>query len=154
MDGDAADVVVAQLDLARVYTRPHLKAQAPQHVTDRHGTPDRASGSIETGEETVARGVDLTATEALELAADLRVVPAEQLLPSLVAELDRALRGVDDVGEQHGGQDPLDRGQRTDAREEQGVGPVELDELGPGDAVGEVASHLEPHHPVVPPVKH
>ena len=40
------------------------------------------------------------------------------------------------------------------AREEQVVGPVELNELGPGDAVGEVATHLGPHHPVGPPVEH
>src|ERR1700722_2116423 len=105
VDRDAADVVVAQLDLARVYACPHLEAQAPQHVADRHGTPDRAGRSIEPGEEAVACRVDLTAVEACELAPDLGVVPAEQLLPSLVAKLDRALRGVDGVGRKSGGQD-------------------------------------------------
>ena len=40
------------------------------------------------------------------------------------------------------------------AREEKVVGAVELDELGPGDALSEVATHLKPHHPVVPPVEH
>ena len=169
VDRDAADVVVTQLDLARVYARPHLEAQAPQHVADRHGTPDRAGGSVEPGEEAVARRVDLTAVEALELAPDLGVVPAEQLLPSFVAELDRSLGGVDDVGKQHGGQNALYRRHRTNtgeelldlvehavgvAREEQVVGAIELDELGPGDAIGEVATHLEPQHPVVPPVEH
>src|SRR6201985_2573500 len=118
VDGDAADVVVAQLDLARVYARPHLETQAPQDVADRHGTPDGAGGSVEPGEEAVACGVDLTAVEALKLPPDLGVVPAEQVLPSLVANLDRALRGVDDVGKQHRGQDALDRGQRPDAGKE------------------------------------
>src|SRR6185295_16550017 len=100
----------------------------------------------EPGGETVARRVDLTAVEAFELAPDVSIVAAEQLLPSLVAELDCSLRRVDDVGEQHGGQDALDRRQRPDtgeklldlieqgvgiAREEQVVGALELDELGP-----------------------
>src|SRR6478736_8537232 len=151
--GDAADVVVAQLDLARVHTRPHLETQSPQHVADRRGASDRAGGSVEPGEEAVARRVDLTAAEALELAPDVGIVPAEQLFPSPVAELDRSLRGVDDVGEQHGGQDALDRRQRPDtgeelldlveqgvgvAREEQVVGALEFDEFGPGEAVAEV----------------
>jgi hypothetical protein len=107
--------------------------------------------------------------EALELAPNLGIVPAEQLLPPLVAELDRSLRGVDDVGEQHSGQDALDRRQRPDTgeelldlveqgvgvvREEQVVGALELDKLGPRDAVGEVATHLDAHHPVVPAVEH
>ena len=169
VDGNAADVVVAQLDLARVHARPHLEAQSPQHVADRRGAPDRPGGSVEPGEEAVARLVDFMAVEALKLPPDPGIVPAEQLLPPLVTELDRALRGVDDVGEQHGGQDSLDSRQRPDAgeelldlvqqgvgvaREEQVVGAVELDELGSGDAVGEVATHLNPYHPVVPPVEH
>src|SRR6185295_18995126 len=124
--------------------------QAPQRVADRRGASDRAGCSVEPGEETVARRVDFTAVEAFELAPDVGIVPAEQLLPSLVAELDRSLRGVDEVGEQHGGQDALDRRQRPDtgeelldlveqgvgvAREEQVVGALELDEFGPGDAM-------------------
>ncbi len=169
MDGDAADVVVAQLDLTRVYARPHLETQTPQDVADRHGTPDRAGRSVEPGEEAVARGVDLTAVEALKLAPDLGIVPAEQFLPSLVAQLDRAFRGVDDVGKQQRGQDALDRRQRPDAgkelldlvqhgvgvaRKEKVVVAVDFHELGSGDVVGEVATHLEPHHPVGPPVEH
>ena len=128
-----------------------------------------AGGSVEPGEGAVAGGLDLTAVEARKLAPDLGIVPAEQVLPSLVAELDRSLRGVDDVGKQHGGQDALDRRRRPDAgkelldliehgigvaRKEQVVVALDLDELGPGDAVGEVATHLDAHHPVVPPVKH
>src|SRR6478672_6852676 len=78
VDGDAADVVVAQLDLTRVHTRPHLEAQAPQRVADGRGASDRAGGSVEPGEETVARRVDLTAVEGFELAPDVGIVAAEQ----------------------------------------------------------------------------
>ena len=92
VDGNAADVVVAQLDLARVHARPHLEAQSPQHVADPRGAPDRPGGSVEPGEEAVARLVDFMAVEALKLPPDPGIVPAEQLLPPLVTELDRALR--------------------------------------------------------------
>lgn len=89
--------------------------------------------------------------------AVLNVVPAEQLLPALVAEFDRLLRGVDDVGEQHGGQHALDGSSgRTPVRnssisstkasassvKNRWSAPSSSTNLAPGNAVGEVATHL------------
>jgi hypothetical protein len=52
MDGDAADVVVAQLDLTRVHARPHLDTQAPPDVADRDSTPDRAREPLDASGDT------------------------------------------------------------------------------------------------------
>jgi hypothetical protein len=55
---------------------------------------DRARGTVERCEEPVARGVDLDATEPVELPADARVVVVEQESPAVVTELLRLLSGA------------------------------------------------------------
>src|SRR6266545_150282 len=62
------------------------------------GLPAQA---VEAREEAVAGRVELGAAEARELAADKRVVLAEQLAPARIPELRRLRRRSDDVREEH-----------------------------------------------------
>ena len=55
VDGHAANVVAAELALARVQAGPHLKAQRADAVPDRAGALDPAGGPVEGGEEAVAQ---------------------------------------------------------------------------------------------------
>jgi hypothetical protein len=66
MHGDAADVVLAQLDLAGVQARPELEADAGQLVAKRGGTVDRSSGAVEGGQDPVAGRLDQPAVELLD----------------------------------------------------------------------------------------
>ena len=71
--GDAADVVSDQLALAGV--NPGAQCQAePILIGDRGASaPDRAGRTIERGEETVARSLDLLPPEAIERGPYARV---------------------------------------------------------------------------------
>ena len=68
----------------------------------------RARRTVERREVAVARGVDLAAAEALELAPREAVELLQLLGPGAVADRRRALRGIDDVGEHHGGEHAVD----------------------------------------------
>ena len=59
-----------------------------------------ATRPVERGEEAVAGRLDLHAAVALELTSDRPIVRVEELAPTTVADLDRALGRPDDVGEQ------------------------------------------------------
>jgi hypothetical protein len=47
MDGESGDVVGLELDLACMESRPQTEAELSDSVTDRSGTPNRPSGSVE-----------------------------------------------------------------------------------------------------------
>src|SRR5919108_5396826 len=100
VDGDAADVPIRLLDLARMHASPHLQSECLDAIRDRRGAADGARGSVERREDAVAEHVDLAAAKASELRSDDAVVPAQQLFPGAVAELRRLRGGADDIREQ------------------------------------------------------
>ena len=92
----------------------------------------------------------------------------EELPPPLVPEPGGMAGRVDDVGEQNGGQDALRRACLPGAgdelldlaadlvaalREQQVVSPRELDELGAGNLIRQVAPQLDRHRTVLGPVE-
>ena len=99
VDGDAADVVTAQFDLARVQSHPHLDANGAHRVTDGTGTARRSSRPVKDSQEPVAGAGDFSAAEAFEFGAGEAVVGGQQLRPSPVAHAGDLVGGAHDVGE-------------------------------------------------------
>ena len=99
-----ADLVAADLDLARVHAGPDRRRRSPRASSPIAWAQRIArAGPVEGREEPVAGRVDLAAAEAGELAPDDlrradRAGPATGVSPSSAARGGRA----DDVGEQHG----------------------------------------------------
>src|SRR5262245_43955572 len=77
VDGEAAEVVVEPLALARVEARAHLEAEVGDAVPDRAGRVDRPPRPVEGGEEAVAERLDLLPAEAREALAHEPVVGLE-----------------------------------------------------------------------------
>jgi len=86
--GDPAHVAVAERDLAGVQAGADLDAERARRRLDRERAADGARRPVEGGEEPVAQRFDLVAAEALQLAADGRMVPSPRRLrqPSPGAE--------------------------------------------------------------------
>ena len=68
-DGDSRELAVVQLTLAGVQARAQVEPELADMGDDRLRTADGARRPVEGREEAVARGVELLATEAGELAA-------------------------------------------------------------------------------------
>src|ERR671934_399381 len=103
-DGKARHLVLVQLALAGVHAGPHLKPELVHSVDDRVRAADRPRRPVEGGEEPITCGVLFFASVARQLASHERVMALEQLAPGTVAELGGAVRGADDVGEEHRGE--------------------------------------------------
>src|SRR5437867_4258230 len=88
-------------------------AQTPHGVSDGAGALNSARRTVEVSEEAVTGGVDLVSAKAGELVTHEAVMLAEQHAPRTVSELGRLRRRVDDVGEQHRRQDPIEAGSVT-----------------------------------------
>ena len=107
MNGHTLDPGAGKLDLPGMEAGSDLEAQGAHAVADRLGAPDRARRAVEGCEEPVAGDADLAPPVLTQSASDDVVVVREQFLPPPVAELDRALRGADDVGEEDGREDAV-----------------------------------------------
>ena len=118
VDGDAADVVTAQLDFASVEAATHTDADGEDRVADGAGAAHRSSRPIEGRQEAIAGGSDLSAAEAVEFAAGEAVVGCEQLRPSAVAHPCNPVGGTDHVREHDGGQHPVEIMGRNPAGDE------------------------------------
>ena len=105
--GDPTDVVATDLALAGVQPGAHLDAERLHRVADRHGAADRSLRTVEHRQKAVTRRAHLTAPKPSELRPHDGVVRIEQRMPVTVADLRRPARRVDDVGEKHGGEDPV-----------------------------------------------
>src|SRR5437588_12042178 len=108
MHGDAGDLTVDNFALPGVEAYADVESQPLDRIGDRASTADSPGRPVESGEESVAGGVDLPAAGAGQLAPDQRVVLLEQLSPRRVADLDRSNRGVDDVAEKDGAENPFE----------------------------------------------
>ena len=107
VDGDAGDLAVDELALARVEPRADVEAEVAHSLDDRLGAADGACRPVEGRQEAVAHGVHLLAARPRELRPDERVVLLEQLTPGPVADFGHVCRRADDVGEEDRGQNSL-----------------------------------------------
>jgi hypothetical protein len=99
MYADAADIAVAEFDLAGVQARSDLQADPLQLIPQGCGAADRPSWTIEGGQDAITGGLDQLALELLDHPAGQLIVHVQQLPPTLVSELTSPLGRVDDVGE-------------------------------------------------------
>ena len=135
-----------------------LDADAAQLVSEGGRAADPAARPVEGGQQPVAGRLDQPAAELLNQAAGQLVVHVQQLAPAPVPQPAGAFGGGDDVGKQHGGQHPIGLDGPVDAGQElldqvQGefrrlpgqrrVGSWQLDQLGSGDVLGQVAALLD-----------
>ena len=167
VDGESGDVVAADFYLTGVDTGTDVDVRDAERVTDSDCAFDRSPGTLERGEKTVAPGVDLTAPEAFDLGADVLIVAVEHVAPTSVAELRGAVRGTDDVGEQHGGEHSVGAGTASDTGQElfdlvehrPGVAdPIDVINTGQlhvsrsVDVFGEIAAMFHTEHTQIRPV--
>jgi hypothetical protein len=103
---DPSDVLVADLDLSRVYCRPDTESQIRERLIELKRTPKRPSGRIEGRQDPVAGGLHEVAAEPVDRRSRDRVVTIQNLTPTSVAESSGPSGGTHDVGEK-------DRGQRS-----------------------------------------
>jgi hypothetical protein len=107
MDCDSADVVTAELTLARVEAASDAYAQFRYGLSQRGGGLHCATGTVEDGHGPVAGVADDATAEVGDLSTGDGVVAIEQFQPVSVAEFCGTLGRVDDVGEQHRRQNPV-----------------------------------------------
>ena len=101
MYADAGDPVAAALDLARVHADPDRQPHALEILAHLERAAHGAGRAVEAREQPVAGEVGDDAAKPRDVLAARVLEGLEQLPPLRVAQLDRALRGGDDVGEQH-----------------------------------------------------
>src|SRR5262249_37432896 len=114
---DAAQLVADQLAFARVHARPYIHAESSDAVGDGASATDTARGTVKGSEEAIAGGVDLAPALTAPLLADHPVIGLQEVRPSPIADVGRALGGPDDVGEHHGSQHTIVLGGMADARQ-------------------------------------
>jgi hypothetical protein len=130
---------------------------------------DRASGTVEGDEKSVAGGVDLATSKALELAPHDPAVRLEHLTPAPIAQLGGELRRADDVRKEHGRELPVGRGRPGNsgqkafglaqdrlrvADEPEVIDARYFDELRPWDVLGEIPPVLDAIPCRLRPVQH
>jgi hypothetical protein len=101
-----ATVVALQFDLAGIQPAAHRDAEQPHLVGDRRGATHRAP-FVEGREKAVAEVLDRLAAKASDLLSRRPVLPLWQRVPLAVADFGGALRGSDDIAEQHRRQNPV-----------------------------------------------
>src|ERR1700722_1389298 len=108
VDGDAADVAVPQFDLAGVKACPEWQPDLSGSGAECQRAANRAAGTIEGREDSIAGRLDEIAPELLDRLPRDRIVVVQQAAPGLIAHRGCATRGIDDVGEQYGRKNTLD----------------------------------------------
>jgi hypothetical protein len=87
---------------------PDVDAEVAHRFGHGEGAADGPGRSVERGQEPVPGGVHLAAPAPGEEPPDPSVVGGQEPLPSPVAELGRPRGRAYDVGEQHGGEHPIE----------------------------------------------
>ena len=113
-----SDVSVDEVDLAGVQAGSNVDADRAEELVDRLCASDRAGGTVEGREESVTGRLHLSSFEPVERSADEPVVLGEELSPSGVSDLGRAVCRADDVGEEYGREHAVVLRGRAGARDE------------------------------------
>ena len=86
VDGQAGEIIAADLALARVQTCSQFDPERPDGSRDCLGAADRSRGTIEAGDEAVAGRVDLRSPKPSELVTHGLVMRVEERAPTPVAQ--------------------------------------------------------------------
>ncbi len=169
MYGDASELVADNFTLACVQPGTHLNPQGLDLVRDGTRASNCPSGTIKSGQETIARGIDLAPSEPLQRAADHRVVILEQIPPSAIPQRDSLLRSAHDIGEENRREHPVGLRAASHAGKEIfnfiGYGlriseprhvilSREFNQLGIGYVLRQVTTSCDRHSPVVQAVNY
>jgi hypothetical protein len=85
-----------------VQSEANSQAQWSRCVSDGAATLDCPARAVESCEEAITCGLDLCATEELQLSSDHLVVSVKAFVPSGVTDRAREAGRIDDVGEHDG----------------------------------------------------
>src|SRR3954466_10363821 len=108
MYGHSRDLmVVSKFDLTGVDADPDLQVQCSNNVAHCTCTFDGSARSVEGSDEAIAASADFAALKAFQLSTDGKVVRIQDVVPLPVAQLCETLGRADDVGEEHGREDPI-----------------------------------------------
>ena len=107
MHRDAVHIIVGHLHLTGMQSGANRQAEILHRVADRTRAVDRPRRAVECRQNAVTRRLHDNSARGGDMPLDHAVVGGEGCRPRLVAELRCALGGSDDVGEQHGRQDPV-----------------------------------------------
>ena len=110
MDGNAADVVPHHLALAGVQADANADPRHLRGPEDRGRAADRAGRAVERREEAVPGRLHLAAVETAQGLAHRALVSLEQLAPAPITKIRGRARRIDDVGEEHRGENPVGLG--------------------------------------------
>ena len=92
MDADPGDVIATSFHFTGVHTDAHFHAELARAVTDGEPTLNRPGRTVEGGQKAITGGLDVAASEAMNLTPSHTVVVIEQLAPATVAGASRPLR--------------------------------------------------------------
>src|SRR5438132_4332121 len=95
VDGDTANIVALNLDVAGMEAAAHIHAERAHSLDDRRGAAHGAGRPIKGREKAVAQSLHLAPAKPAKLLADSIVVPIAQKAPVAVAELGGPLCRVD-----------------------------------------------------------
>jgi hypothetical protein len=135
---DPTHVAVAQLDLAGVQPLPELKSDAAHFVSQRGRTADAPAGTVEGGQDPIASRLD-------QPPARLRNQPARSVEPtmSVNSTVASTCRGGGTRRTPVRNSSIRSRACSPGLPHQRQVGPSELDQLGVGEVLGQVAGVLE-----------
>ena len=86
VNGNSADILAHHLAFTGVETGADFDSELTDFVTDSASAAHAACRAVEGGENTIARALDLTTTEARKVALDYGVVIVEKTAPAAVAK--------------------------------------------------------------------
>ena len=112
MDRDTTNVTGLALDFTRVNGGADLQPLMLGAVANRGAATDGARRAVEECQEAIARGRDLQAAEAVELAAHAVAVACKYLLPRSIAQPHNQVRRAHDICHKQRGDDALSRFRR------------------------------------------
>jgi hypothetical protein len=153
VDGYATDIVTHHLHFTGVKAGSDLDPESPNSFTERQGTPNGPTRTVESGEHSVAGGLDHPATMLVHDRLREPKVSLQDIAPPAVTERGGLFRRTNDVGEEdrgkgtiaafawrHAGQEPFDLIEDLRGRLEVGVNAAsgDDDEAGIGNVVCEI----------------
>lgn len=105
--GNPADVAAPDLNLTCVKTRSHRQTQLLRGMTESQRATNRATGTVECRQDAVTCAFYERAAMLLDDVLCQLIMPVQNLSPFQVSHIGSVARGIDDIGEKHGRQNPL-----------------------------------------------
>jgi hypothetical protein len=109
VNGDSTDVVADYFALTCMEPGTDLYSERLDFLGNGTGAANAACRTVKGGQKTVARRLHLVAAKTREITPDRGMMFIEEISPALVAERRSLLGRADDVREQNGCEDAIDR---------------------------------------------